>query len=129
MSDFADIMKPILEGGSWANTTFTPKVVTKNKAGPTHQSSRGNKNTRVEIKNQDGINQDPVLAFENTVIYDNHTGTITAISTSNTERENMKLDIIAILKAAPLQFTYKINNDPKRRNKEHASFLVSIIDC
>lgn len=133
MPDFCDEIVPVLEAGTYTNYGVgkpKPGVVTKNKGGPTHKSSRGQiKKHHLEVRNAEGIDEEPELTFDGAVIQSVKHGKILIITTSNTVREALKLDIPNIINAAGIPMTYKINNNPKRRNRENADFLISITDC
>jgi len=51
IKDFVDIIVPILEAGTWTNYGSTPKIISMNL-----KSSRGNKNARIEVKNEERCN-------------------------------------------------------------------------
>jgi hypothetical protein len=127
--DFVDDVVPELEAGDWTNLGHTPKIVSKRKGGPTSGTTRGNKNERVEVKNREGADEEPILTFDSTTILSKKSGSIVVVSTNNTDREAMKLDVQAIIKAAGIPFTMVLDNDPKIRNKESTSFLMTITDC
>ena len=130
MEDFVDIMVPILEAGTWTNLGSTPAITTQGKSGPNKRSIRSNKNARVEVKNAESGSTIPELTFDGVVIQNTLRGEITPVSTDKSDRNKMKSDIIAIAKAAGLPFTIpNIDDNPSKRNKDKATFLMEIIDC
>ncbi len=130
MEDFVDIMVPILEAGTWTNFGSTPAITTQGKSGPGQRSVRANKNARVEVKNAEGGSTIPEYTFDGTLILSTLRGEITPVSTDKSDRNKMKKDVLAIVKAAGLPFTTpQIVDNPTKRNKDKATFLMEIIDC
>lgn len=126
--DFADIVVPVLEAGTWTNAGFTPKIVTKNKAAPNKKSARHSKNARVEVRIQPSPATE--LTFNGTIISQTLRGTIKAVHTDNSKRNLMKTDIPLILKASNIPFLISgIDETEKKRNKETADYSVEIISC
>ena len=127
MEDFVDIMVPVLENGTWTNLGHTPPIVTKGKSGPGERSKRSNKNERVEVGNAEGSSTIPEYTFDNVVIDSILRGEITPTSTDKSDRNKMKTDILAIVKAAGYSFTTpSIADNPSLRNKDKATFLMEI---
>jgi len=121
IKDFVDIIVPILEAGTWTNYGSTPKIISMNL-----KSSRGNKNARIEVKNEEGGSID--IAFDGSIIYQSLRGSIIMVSTDGSDRNKMKKDVMAIMKTSGIPFTRpSLSDTPKIRNKEKSSFLFEII--
>jgi hypothetical protein len=119
--DFVDTIQPILEAGSWTNYGSTPKIIGKN-----IKSARGNKNARIEVKNEEGGHIE--TSFDGSVIYRTLRGSVIPVSTKGSDRDKMKVDIMAIMKVAGYPYTAPTVSDiPKIRNKQQSSFLFEII--
>jgi len=128
--DFVDVIVPILEAGTWANYGSTPPVAVRQKGGPNFASIRGNKNARVEVKNEEGQTDSTELTYDGTPILNNLSGQIALVSTDKSDRNKMKTDLMAIMKASGLPFTPpRIANNPSRRNKDRSTYFLTIIDC
>ena len=127
--DFVGVVVPILEAGTWTNLGSIPKITVDGKAGPSFGNKRGNKNQRVEVKNSDGLSNDPDLAFDGTIIQSNLHGEISPVSTDKSKRNKMKTDIKDIIKAAGISATFTINDNPSKRNKDKATMFFKIIGC
>ena len=125
--DFVDIIKPVLEAGTWTNLGHTPKITVIGKSGPSFASSRGNKNERIEIKNEEGMDSIS-LTFDGTPIVSYINGQITFISTSKSDRNKMKTDILTILRAGNIACgDPRINNNPSLRNKDSTTYFFQIL--
>ena len=120
-TDFVDIIVPVLEAGTWTNLGSTPKVIGKN-----IKSARGNKNARIEVKNEEGGSIE--TAFDGSVIYRSLRGSIIPVSTKGSDRNKMKADIMAIMKKAGYPYTDPgVSDNPKIRNKQLSIFSFEII--
>ena len=119
--DFVDLVAPLLAAGTWTNYGSTPKIVSKNKA-----NLRGNKNARIEVRNEEGGYYD--LTFDSSEICQHLRGTISIFSTLGSDRNKMKKDVMAIMKSSGYPFTApNQSNNPKIRNKEATSLTFEII--
>lgn len=127
--DFIDVMVPVLEAGTWTNYGETPKIVTKQKSGPSKRSSRGNKNARVEVKNEDGPADDDDLTFNGVIIQDNLSGQVTLVETDKSSRNKMKTDLMEIIRLSGIPFSKpRIANNPAKRNKDKTTYFLQIIN-
>lgn len=127
--DFVDVIVPVLEAGTWTNFGSTPKISVNQKSGPGFASIRGNKNARVEVKNEEGSADGIELTYNSTPIQNNLSGQVALVSTLKSDRNKMKSDLIVILKAAGIPFTPpRIANNPSKRNKDRATYFFSIIN-
>ena len=128
--DFVDVIVPVLEAGTWTNFGSTPKIAVSQKSGPGFASIRGNKNARVEVKNEDGQADNLELTYDGTPILSNLVGQVSLVSTDKSDRNKMKTDLVAIMKASGIPFTPpRIANNPSRRNKDRATYFFTIISC
>ena len=132
--DFVDVIEPLLAAGPWTNyrtaNPTDPKITVKQKSGPGFSSVRGNKNARVEIKNEDGPSDGDDLAFNGAIISSNLSGQVSLISTKKSDRNLMKTDLMKILLASGFPYTApRIANNPSRRNKDITTYFFSILDC
>ena len=128
--DFVDVVVPILEAGTWSNYGSTPIITTKQKSGPNFASIRGNKNARVEVKNEEGSQDNIELTYDGTPILQNLAGQVSFVSTDKADRNKMKTDLVVIMKASGIPFTSpRIANNPSRRNKDRATYFFTIINC
>ena len=128
--DFVDYIAPILEAGTWTNYGSSPKIVRQGKSGPSRPSPRGNKNDRVEIKNGDGGDDVTELTFEGTPMYQFLGGEITLVSTQKANRNKMKTDLLAILKAGGVTMEDpRALNNPTKRNKDKATYFFRVLKC
>ena len=128
--DFVDVVVPILEAGTWTHYGSTPTVAVKQKSGPGFASIRGSKNARVEVKNEDGQPDNTELTYDGSPILSNLAGQVSLVSTLKSDRNKMKTDLVAIMKASGIPFTPpRITNNPSRRNKDRATYFFTIISC
>lgn len=128
--DFVDVIVPILQAGTWTNFGSTPKITANQKSGPGFASIRGNKNGRIEVKNEEGPADSTELTYDGTPIFDNLSGQVALVSTDKSDRNKMKTDLVVILKAAGISFTPpRIANNPSKRNKDRATYFFTILNC
>ena len=125
IKDFVDEVEPTLTSGTWTNLGHTPHVIGKDSS-KNKSLARGNKNERVEVKNETGSH--PVLTFNGEIDYMVLRVSVTPISTSNSDRNKMKADILNIMTTKGYPYPDpSIDDNPKKRNKEQSSFLFEII--
>lgn len=120
IKDFVDIIVPVLEAGTYTNYGSNPKIVGKN-----IKSARGNKNARIEVKNEEGGSI--ITSFNGSIIHQTLRGSVIPFSTKGSDRNKMKLDVMNIMRLAGYPFTNPLLSDnPKIRNKQQSSLTFEI---
>lgn len=122
ISDFATLLKTILDAGTWTNHAVTPGITIVGDKNRRYNTDKG-----VQLFN--GLTTTE-LASDGTPILRRHSGTIVAHHNNQINRGKMGADIYNILKDSGYPYSIITDDftDNKRNNKE-VRISIEIIEC
>ncbi len=107
-------METVLNAGTWTNYESTPKGITLDTKG------LGWQNVGIVIRNVSG---EVVLAFDGTPIYEDAVVSVEIKTTSASDRDKLKADTLAIVKASDLPF-----GNPRYKHGDDENFHKVTLD-